>query len=340
MYVDYKHLDRSVYLQLGHALQPDVAVLAADIWAFVDHHFAKDPTLARCRYFWRQAQQFSRGLGDQPYASQPLHLYYCMLNATKAMILSRPSITTPNFEYHGLSFTISADPPPPAPPSDGLLSTVSVKGDGVFRELCRWMGDVVPPNRRFSLIDLLREVPCGHRAFCTATGEAEVFTALATPMKLREDRGTFRFEAKLPEHVDVNSLLLPKGLYLLPKERAIRTQNKKLNPAGGTFLADLAAYHRVCRRSIQMIQGVAGPSHYFRSAGPSPHGFSQISLNFAVAFALSSLARYQPETLERVFDDPRGWIVKEYLRTALQQQIAFIAAEITGRIIQQPYGAL
>src|SRR5205809_252660 len=103
----YRIDGRPVYLQLGHHFESGVAVLAADVWAYIDYHFARSSVgnKDKCRYLWSQAHHFAQGLREQSYASQPLHLYYAMLNATKAMMLFRPfpSQSQYRFEQHGLS---------------------------------------------------------------------------------------------------------------------------------------------------------------------------------------------------------------------------------------------
>jgi len=359
----YCHSDRPVDIQLGHTLELGPAVLAADIWAYVDHYLIKKETsgagsaagssslgtvgpvpsvgtsssatpsvgVGSSRFFWRQAQHFAQGLSVQPYESQPLHLYYAMLNATKAMLTSASVAAIAS--HHGLSFRVDGDPSKTA--LDGLIL---VKQSGVFLDLCRLMGDPVTANTSISLRQLLGLIVGVHRAYCMASETKEQLIPLVKPMRLHTDGANmFWFESELADSVNLSSVVIPIEFNV--NARTVSTQAINLNNGSPAFSSDLADYHRICRRQISVIYSRARTSHYIWEISPNP-SWSQISLNFALGLALSSLARYHPEKLHHLYEDKMGWVVKEYLRTAMAQYVAFVSAEMTGRLIQQPYASL
>lgn len=336
----YRYKGRPLYLQFGQHLELGVSVLAADVWAYVDHSFAKRKGTTQCRQLWRQAQHFAQDLSTQPYSAQPLSLYYAMLNATKAMLLCRNPPPTPHFGSHGISY-VSPLTVPARSPGPMLDWEVIVRRTGVFRNLCAWMGDQTNTDDRHALIDLLRQVIGVHRAFCTATDERERFVPLDGQMRLHEEpKGTFFFRSSLPVHIKKAAVGGPTHLSVDFGTRMVRTPDVSLSRSDRDFKQKLISYHAECRRKVVAIYGRDRTSQYFRpTATPTPD-WSQISLNFAIGMALSSLARYHPEDLERLYEHKMGWVVKEYLRTALTQYIALVAAEITGRVIQQPFAGM
>ena len=134
---DFRHNNRPVDVQLGHRVELDVAVLAADIWAYVDSYIqgtsSPENEKKRALFFWRQAERFASNLRGERYEASPLHLYYMMLNARKALLVLRghaPAIATggartppDGFSRHGVAFV-----PPPDRPAIPRRSEAEAKG--------------------------------------------------------------------------------------------------------------------------------------------------------------------------------------------------------------------
>ena len=99
-------------------------------------------------------------------------------------------------------------------------------------------------------------------------------------------------------------------------------------------------FHRQARRLFDTVVVREGHTHYMRRADNAPVDLSQITNTFAIALALSSLARYHPKVWRESLEGPNGWLLKEYLCATPLQFLALIAGEITGRIIQRPYSDL
>jgi len=355
--VDYRHKGRHVDVQLGHHIELDVAVLAADVWAYVDSHIQRtfpQGDAKRALEFWRQAERFASNLRSERYEASPLHLYYMILNATKALlvlrklappvVVTRAAVATDDFSSHGIASL-------PSPRPNGQLpGSVKPKKNGVYSLLAKAMNDKLKSS--YSLEELVSSVVCVHRAYCTTRKTAEKFIPVSGPFRLKQLNGNAKvfFEAWLPKHVQVNSVsgAMPEGLECgAYPTKATKGEPKPYIRQKGrrptAILRDtkqLGVWHAKLRRSVHVIASQNGPSYYVCRSDTSPTDLSQLSLNFAVAFALSSLARYHPDTLQEVLTGKDGWVIKEYLCATPQQFVALIAAEITGRIIQRPYSDL
>ncbi|MFC2284260.1 MAG: YaaC family protein [Corynebacterium matruchotii] len=64
------------------------AVLATDSWNFVDL-WLKRNSENKAQFYWQQAQNFYNASLNLPKTSSPLTLYYCFLNATKALLITK-----------------------------------------------------------------------------------------------------------------------------------------------------------------------------------------------------------------------------------------------------------
>jgi hypothetical protein len=351
---DYRHNDRPVDVQLGHRVELDVAVLAADAWAYVDSYIQGTSSTQKDRalFFWRQAERFASNLHGECYEASPPHLYYMMLNATKALLVLRghapptappgPGAPPDGFSRHGIAFS-------PRPQRGGELpGEVQPKRAGVCPLLAKEMGDKLVAS--YTLEELVSSVVCVHRAYRTIRRTAvEKFIPTLGPFRLKQINGGGRvfFEAWLPKHVAVRSVsgAMPKGLECgtypartkkdEPKHYVRQKQRKPATIVATA--APFALWHAKLRRSVHVIASQSGLSYYVCRSDTPPVDLSQLTLNFAVGFALSSLARYHPDILHEILNREDGWVVKEYLCTTPHQFIALISGEITGRIIQRPY---
>jgi hypothetical protein len=338
---EFAYLGRPVELQLGHFVCVDKAVLAADPWAYVNHFLgqaaldapASKVTIDQARFYWDQAERFAAGLPVERYEAKPLHLYYMMLNATKAMILYRRPSASPCFSKHGLGYD------PPAPGDDVFAGKINPGKAGVFAELVTIMGD---KTAAVTLDDVMGSTISVHRAYCTATRSAERFVPVGNRVRLRRFGRKLRYEMEIAKHIDPASIsgMIPKQLEAT-KDGGGRVFRTCFAVDDAELAADkISIPNAKLRRIVDAIAGRERPSFYIRRTDQHLVPWSQLSLHFAACLALSSTARYEPQQLVKIFQDPRGWIVKEYLRTAANQFLALVASEITGRIIQRPYGDL
>ncbi len=207
----FEHTGRPVDLQLGSRPALDVAVLAADVWAFFEHWFlANGHHNSDSHEYWRQAQRFAANLAGESYEAHPLHLYYMILNASKALIVLRQSGPSANFRVHGLSYRLPM--PVATGPSDPLPGRLAQETPGVFQALCSAMGDTAAD---VDLEELVASIPWTHRAWQTSrTGAKERCVTLHGPVRLKPTAGTLYFEAEVAKHAvsALSSAALPSRL--------------------------------------------------------------------------------------------------------------------------------
>ena len=97
--------NRSVYLHSGRH-KPDFAaatVLCGGPWDFVSLWMKKNQK-DEALFYWEQAKHFYEASCILPEISAPLTSYYCILNATKALLLSH-NIQMSDRPKHGVSGT-------------------------------------------------------------------------------------------------------------------------------------------------------------------------------------------------------------------------------------------
>lgn len=330
---------RPVDLQAGHRPTLDVAVLAADPRAFVEYHLLAlaTPAATAARVFWKQSEHFAANLRADRYEASPLHLYYMMLNAVKTLILIRDPSGASAFHHHGMSYKVAKSG---ALNHGPLPGRVEKRQHGVFPKLCAVMGDV-PTNQ--PLEELAASIVSVHRAYCTVRSSVtERFVPLRGPIRLRQ-AGDLRFVAVVPQHLALGQIEphLPsewRRQFSAAADQMVVTVRSVSETQLPTI--DFVDYHCAVRRQVDVINSRAGLSYYLRRTDHPPVPWTQITLNFVLSFALSSLSRYHPDVLNDIYDSPNGWLIKEYLRIAPHQFLALVAGEITGRIIQTPYGDL
>lgn len=343
--------DRSIDLQLGHTPTLDVAVLASDVWGYVEQFVLQTGghNATQARTFWRQAERFAASLMSERPEASPLHLYYMMLNAVKTLlVLKKGAGTVAATKSHGARFEPATD----RELKSGKRSKQTIPGalvadgKGTLGLLSSVMGDTTAPNTSYLLEDLLSNVVAVQRAYCTLRPRhQDRFLSVEKHVRLVGADDEYRFEAVLspdwklthhkkaiPNTFDVTTPLAQGPMHLSFKE--FLTQREVLDPVR------FQSYHAKVRRHFDIIVGQERPKYYLRRADLPQVELSQITINFSIALSLSSLARYYPQHLQVVFDRPDGWLLKEYLRLTPHQFLALIAGEITGRIIQRPYSDL
>ncbi|QRF67127.1 YaaC family protein [Rhodobacteraceae bacterium PD-2] len=128
--------------------------------------------------FWQQARRFADASHNAPVQARPLILYYCFLNAAKALL------TCKNFD-HGKHHGVSGTRPEDARASL-VNEVVNFKSGGILPALCRYFGESAT-EEQYSLSDLFWNVPFIHRAYrLTYTSKAELFIPLEGACYMRK----------------------------------------------------------------------------------------------------------------------------------------------------------
>lgn len=321
--------------------QPDftaATVLVPDPWDYVDLWLRREK-LPDARFYWEQARQFYNAAQLLPPTAAPLPAYYCMLNATKALLEAKGVKYAP---HHGVSHK-------DVPKKRGLRATlVKFQGSGVLPALIAYLGEDATV-KEVSLYDLLYNLPCIHRAFTvTYTSAKELFIPVMKPRFIvTSESNEVWFEMTLEPSATSGHTLgkLPEGYehdegvadacVVRRKKRFKWTFTKA---AERENLTRLCKYHHEVRKVVFYIYGSTrlwylkrkadGASDYVEHTGPV--------LMFAAMHRLSEYSRYEPLALMKHLEQQQNWLLTEFIRVAPTQFIDEIAAEITGRDFMIP----
>ena len=284
--------------------------------------------------FWSQGKGFYEATKKVEMLSKPLTAYYCVLNLSKAL-LTYNKVKFPERVKHGVSGKRNG--------TKASLSNevVLFSGAGVFTELRRFYGEDVG-KKEYTLFDIFYNLQYIHRAFCitfSSKERNELFIPLenARFIKIKGNSEAY-FQADLAENWSTSHIIkkLPKGFEKyptapLPEERLSIRYKKRFKWKGKSEklkLKELSSYQTKLRKDISYIYDCPDIWYLKRDiAGAIPH--SSTVLTFAALHRLSEIARYEPQFLEKHFNNKYNWLLAEFLNRCLEQIIDEITAEIT-----------
>jgi hypothetical protein len=157
-------------------------VLVEDNWDFVDLWLRKTRgSRHNAQFFWRQARSFYDASKLLQKTASPLASYYCALNATKTLLLSKGLQFS---EQHGVSGSSAENR------TTLTNERVIVKRSGVLASLCRYLGETANDDR-YNLKNILYNLAFIHRSFCTTfRSEQELFIPIDDPKFVRRRRSS------------------------------------------------------------------------------------------------------------------------------------------------------
>ena len=304
-------------------------VLVSNTWDYVDL-WLKRAGKHDARFFWNQAHSFYDATKLLPKVSAPLTAYYCFLNATKALLLTKGIQFS---DYHRVSgFTIG---------DQTSLSNekVKFKTGGILPALCQHLGET-SNDEIYSLKDLLYNLPNIHRAFdLTYSSDTELFIPISNPKIVRsETTHESWFCAELTDKYMNQHIInkLPTGF-----ERERSVQDKWLIRARRRFdwrpnqrpasLNRYKNYHRRLRENLYYINGET--KLWYIKRGGNINGIiprTTMTITFAAMHKLSEMARYTPDKLSKHFNCQHNWLLSEFITSAPSQFIDEISSELTG----------
>ena len=146
-----------------------MSVLARDAFQYVEL-WLKRQRQTEALFYWTQARSFYSATKLLPNTSAPLTAYYCMLNATKALLVVK---NVQFSEYHGVSGSALSS----RKTLDNEIS--SLQNSGIVAELSKYLKEN-ETNREHSLEDVLANLPFIHRAYMlTRRKNSGMFMALS-----------------------------------------------------------------------------------------------------------------------------------------------------------------
>jgi hypothetical protein len=317
-------------------------VLVRDHWEYVEMYL-KRKHLDNAVFYWSQAKEFYKASLDLPNTSSPLTLYYCFLNAAKALLTVKQIVFT---ERHGVAGQTAAG-------NTNLENEqIIFHRAGILNSLSAFLEDPNTATRhQFSFKDLLYNLPFIHRAFSLtyATHYPEIYIPIVKPtfLKNRTTRQVFLsfktsgnyanghterkitplgFTKDQPNSTDKQFQFISNTSFAWSSQRPQRTQN----------LQALTDFHKQQKRVIQYIFG-SNTLWYIKRAGAN-HTIDKhpLTIMFACMHRLSELARYEPLTLVNHFNLSQNWLLTEFIKGAPMEFIDQIACEITNQNFMQP----
>lgn len=306
-------------------------VLVSDPWEYVDLWLKRSKQSA-ARAYWEQAAEFSEAAESLPPTSAPVPAYYCMLNATKALLEVRGEKVKDAHGVHGAQ--------------DGERTSlegekVHFHSDGVLAGLCRLVGEDPGPTH-VRLKEALYNLPYIHRAYSlTFTSVPDLFIPIRNPRFVRKAKSQEAWFCAEVESRYVNkhtAKKLPEGWEFdsgSPHDGTIRMRSrftwKGREATSEANQTRLVRYHRRVRKHLFYIYGPQRLWYLKRGAvGSSYVERSSLTLTFAAMHRLSELSRYDPLSLRSHLDRQHNWLVSEFISVATRQFVDEIASEMTG----------
>ncbi len=324
------------------AISPDFnskTVIVRDHWDYVEMWLKKEK-LTTALEFWNQAERFYKSCNQKDSLSAPLLLYYCFLNASKALLTVKNS----NFkETHGTSGEWI--------PGDTNLKNefITFQGSGILTSLCGYFGDSCN-GEKYSMKDLLYNLPFIHRSFNLTfpSGYQEIFFPVSDVsfLKIKGSKESF-ISAKLANKYSTKSVISkieslgyefdpnPSNMGLVFRKK------KRFNwYTRGREIADnipkLKLYHKGIRKDFHYIFGDSTLWYFKNSNAKNAIQREPLTIIFALMHRLSELSRYEPKKLSQHLNLKQNWLITEFIQGSSIEFIDRIACEITGQNIMKP----
>lgn len=311
-------------------------MLVSDPWRYVDLWLRRGKQ-DDARFYWQQAHEFYEAANMLPPTAAPLPAYYCLLNATKALLSAKG---VKFGRRHGVTGW-------KAEKKRGLRAErIEFKGGGVLPALSRYLGENATPETR-SLYEVLYNLPFIHRAFTLTFKTAkDLYIPIRDPRFVVKDGSTEAWlEARLPTRSGHTVGKLPDGYELdagvddypvVRRKKRLRWVFAKASEKAN--LMRLREYHQGIRQRICYIYGPSRLWYLKRKKAGAPDYLDRtpMTLTYAAMHRLSELARYEPLTLAGHFDAQHNWLLAEFIEVAPRQFIDEVASELTGRDFMVP----
>lgn len=310
-------------------------VLSRDPWLYVELWLTREK-LTKAASYWSQAKRFADASKNLSSEAAPLTLYYCYLNATKALLEAKG---VSNGKHHGVG-----GKRPENARATLTNEIVNFQSGGVLPDLCAYLGESTQKHS-YTLSDILWNIPFIHRAFrLTFPSSTDLFIPLegARYVKNAGTSEAFFIAQVMPRFADGRMLTNIPNSFSSFKEADGKTfirrkkrfcwwkgQTNALQKNGAE--KRLIHYHGQTRRVVVNISGNRDLWYLKRHQPKNNVGMRHtIVLMFAAMHRLSELARYDLAGLDRHLAGKANWLLSEFIHGSADQFVDQIASEITG----------
>ena len=308
-------------------------VLTNSPWTFVALWLQRNRK-PKALFYWQQAQELHSASVGLPLRSAPLLLYYCFMNAVKALLTAKGV----NFdEMHGVSVHPQIVP--------GVRQTFASEGirihtRGILPSLSSYYGEA-ETSRTHTLQELFFNMIFIHRTYClTYSSQKEMFLPLASTGFVYDTvtKDVF-FKADIERNVPLNAAIkrLPPTFSAAPTvgPRAIRSVAalnwRKPGRPNASNIQQLIGFNRSLRQELHYINAVQ-TLWYLKMPTSGPRALKRQlpTLILGAMHRLSEICRYQPLQLEALLTGQKNWLLSEFIQMSAAQFIDGIASEMTG----------
>lgn len=308
-------------------------VLTNSPWTFVALWLQRNRK-PKAVFYWEQAQEFHKVSVGLPLRSAPLLLYYCFMNAAKALLVAKGISLD---ERHGVTAHPKVAP--------GIRRTfpgegIKIHSTGILPSLSAYYGEV-ETSKTHTLQELFFNMVFIHRTYClTYSSQKEMFLPLANCCYVydTQTKDVF-FKADIEKNIPLNLAVkrLPITFVAAPAigPRAIRSAAtlvwRKPRRPTATNIEELIAFNRRLRQDLHFISGTQ-TLWYLKTPVPGPSRLKRQlpTLVLAAMHRLSEICRYQPLQLELFLAGQKNWLLSEFIEMSPIQFIDEMASEITG----------
>lgn len=312
-------------------------VLTDSTWSYVEIYLKGQKNEDAITY-WNQARNFYEATQKLSLISKPLTSYYCMLNATKALLKHR----NVGFNLkHGVS----------GKKVEGHYKLqneqVTIQPMGVLSGLCSYMKETVDSDRSketYTLKDIFYNIEYIHRAYMlTYNNQPELFIPIENPKfvfdKYRK-KGWFQFELESSySNKETMSKLSGYGVdmyypsdmfYTIRKNKTFDWSIKHNKPESNSHQKFENYYYNV-RSKLRYIYSPEKLWYIKRTdVEKNIISHNSLTLSYAAMHRLSEMSRYDPNGLQKHLDGKESWLLTEFMNKSIMQFIDTISSEITG----------
>lgn len=314
-------------------------VLTDSCWEYASLFLKRQSTQGSsdALFYWNQAHSFYLASLNLPDDATPLTSYYCILNATKALLRFK-GVDESKLSKHGISSV-----------RDNTQKTnlkdakTKIKGGGVLPELAKYY-DCVLPVKEYSLFELMYNIPCVHRTFTITFSKSEMYIPVEAPVLVKKDtsnKAWLKFEVT-GRNANTKSLKSLPNVFERDygyQERYILRIKKRFNWDIHTPIekrkGEMLKYHKHFRKYLYYIYGDSKLWYIKKQIKDNNilDNVAQPILIYAVFHWLSELVRYKPKLFHKYMKSKQNWLLHEFINKALDQFVDEIGCEITGNDI-------